>query len=90
MDKIEIYIYYDYKIKKYISYVYLLSNKCMMIEENDIFLCLSETYKYLNIICYQERFTINKDTTYINILEKGYKYNEMMSFKYRDIYNIIF
>jgi hypothetical protein len=89
MDNIDIYIYYDNEYKKYISYMYLLTNECIINEDENLFLCLSKTYKYINIICYNERVKINKDCTYINILDNEYKCNNM-NFKYRDIYDIIF
>lgn len=90
MDKIDIYVYYDYDKKRYISYVKLLSDKYMIYENEDIFLCLSNIWKYLNYICYNSRILINKSSTYINILDRKHKSSEIMNFKYREIYDKIF
>lgn len=91
MDKVYINIHRDKLNKKYISHIYLKDNQYMIIECRDIFACLNESYKYLRYVSDMERITINKESTYINILKKeGNDYMELTMMKYKDVYNLIF
>jgi len=66
-------------------------------ESKDLFLCLTQLYAYIKLVCDRERLYINKDTLIINLFQQVYNEERerdeliiMCSKSYKDIYNIIF
>lgn len=91
MDELYINVYHDVKAKKYISCTYVNSKEYLLIENDTMFDCLTETNKQLTPILYAEKIITNKDNIYIVILEKDdYVYKEVMTMNYKNVYNCVF
>jgi hypothetical protein len=85
-DYINVDLYYNDELKKYVTYSYFKEGY-MLINKENIFDCVYDTYKTLKNILSINRIYINKDNIYITYLDNIGNKNKL---KMKDIINIIF
>lgn len=82
MDEFTLYVY---RYKNIYNVVCYFKNGYLYIENEDIFICLTEMYKLLKVFCNRERYIINKNSVSIVFIEE-----QNIKSSYDNIYNLIF
>ena len=87
MDELILYVY---RYENRYNIVCYFKNGYLYIENEDIFLCLTQMYKSLKTACDRERVIINKNSVNIIFVDDEEDMEKNIITSYDNIYNLIF